>query len=144
MPTTFHVAVAGSDLADGSEERTFPSIGKAAALAQAGDTVLVHAGEYREWVKPPRGGLSDTRRITYAAAPGEQVAIKGSERITGWQPVRGTVWKVSIPNTLFGDFNPYVEEVDGDWIVYADPTTPHKHLGEVYLNGRSLYEVHSV
>ena len=142
--TTLHVAVAGSDRADGSEEHPFATIGKAAALAQPGDTVLVHAGEYRERVKPPRGGLSDTRRITYAAAPGEHVVIKGSEQVTGWQPGQGTVWKVSIPNTLFGDFNPYTEEVDGDWIVYPTPTTPHKHLGEVYLNGKSLYEVHSL
>ena len=49
-----------------------------------GDTVLVHEGVYREWVKPANGGLSDTRRITYAAAPGEHVEIKGAERVTGW------------------------------------------------------------
>ena len=142
--TTLHVAVAGSDRADGSEEHPFATIGKAAALAQPGDTVLVHAGEYREWVKPPCGGLSDTRRITYAAAPGEHVVIKGSERVTGWQPEQGAVWKVSVPNTLFGGFNPYTEEIDGDWLVYPTPTTPRKHLGEVYLNGKSFYEVHSL
>src|SRR5581483_10186307 len=55
-----------------------------AAHDQPGDTVLVHAGEYREWVQPRRGGLSATRRITYQAAPGEHVVVKGSERVTGW------------------------------------------------------------
>jgi hypothetical protein len=50
---------------------------------------VVHAGEYREWVKPQRGGLSDQRRITYQAAGGEHVIIKGSERITGWTRQRG-------------------------------------------------------
>ena len=143
MPTTLYVAVAGSDPADGSEEHPFQTIGKAAALAQPGDTVLVRAGEYREWVKPPRGGLSDTRRITYAAAPGEHVVIKGSERVTGWEIDDGTVWRVTVPATVFGAFNPFAETVNGDWIVYASPTTPRKHLGEVYLNGRSFYEVHS-
>ncbi|MFZ0531485.1 MAG: right-handed parallel beta-helix repeat-containing protein, partial [Propionicimonas sp.] len=144
MPTTFHVAITGSDRADGSPEDPFRTISKAAATAQAGDTVLVHAGEYREWVKPARGGLSDTRRITYAAAPGEHVVIKGSEQITGWEQLDGAVWRVRIPAATFGGFNPYAETVDGDWVVYPTPQSPRKHLGEVYLNGRSFYEVHTV
>ena len=106
-----------------------------------GDTVIVHGGEYREWVRPRRGGLSDQRRITYTAAPGEHVVIKGSEPVTGWERVDGNVWTVAVPNTLFGSFNPFAEEIDGDWIVYADAVSPKKHLGDVYLNGTSFYEV---
>ena len=144
MPAELHVATTGSDHADGSAERPLRTINRAAALAQPGDTVVVHGGEYREWVKPQRGGLSDLRRITYTAAPGEHVVIKGSEVVTGWQRVGGDVWTVSVPNVLFGAFNPFAEEVDGDWIVYADQTVPKKHLGEVYLNGTSFYEVSGV
>ena len=51
------------------------------------------------------------------------------------------MWKAVVPNALFGAFNPFAEEVEGDWIVYAEQTTPRKHLGDVYLNGRSFYEV---
>ncbi|GIM88364.1 right-handed parallel beta-helix repeat-containing protein [Paractinoplanes toevensis] len=137
-----HVATTGSDNADGSEGRPFRTINQAAAVARPGDTVVVHAGEYREWVSPARGGLSDSRRITYTAAEGEHVVIKGSERVTGWEPDDGTVWRVSVPNTLFGDFNPFAEEVAGDWIVYPKGA-PHKHLGDVYLDGLSFYEVGS-
>src|SRR4030095_4384242 len=93
MSSEFHVATIGSDDADGSEDRPFRTINRAADLAQPGDTVVVHGGEYREWVKPRRGGLSDLRRITYTAAAGEHVVIKGSERVTGWEPDGGTVWK---------------------------------------------------
>ncbi|MFD0516513.1 right-handed parallel beta-helix repeat-containing protein [Paractinoplanes durhamensis] len=93
-------------------------------------------------MRPRRGGLSDTRRITYQAAAGEHVVIKGSERVTGWASDGGTVWTASVPNAVFGDFNPYAEEVAGDWIVYADGA-PHRHLGDVYLNGLSFYEVAS-
>jgi hypothetical protein len=25
-----------------------------------------------------------------------------------------------VPNALFGDFNPFAEEITGDWIVYRD------------------------
>src|SRR4051794_17264906 len=143
MTTTLHVATTGSDVADGSEENPFRTIGRAAGLARPGDTVVVHGGEYREWVVPRRGGLSDRRRITYEAAAGEHVVIKGSERVTGWENAGGDVWTVAVPNALFGGFNPFAEEVEGDWIVYAEQPTPRKPLGDVYLDGRSFYEVTS-
>jgi len=141
MATELHVATSGSDAADGSPATPLRTIGRAAALAQPGDEVVVHEGTYREWVSPARGGLSDQRRITYRAAGGEHVAIKGSERITGWVPDEGTVWRVEVPNALFGDWNPYALEVDGDWIVYGSKDAPKKHLGDVYLDGMSFYEV---
>ncbi|MGI8459485.1 MAG: DUF1565 domain-containing protein, partial [Propionibacteriaceae bacterium] len=144
MSSGLHVATTGSDHGTGTVGRPFRTISQAAALAQPGDTVIVHGGEYREWVQPPRGGLSDLRRITFTAAPGEHVVIKGSERVTGWERVSGDVWKVAVPNALFGTFNPFAEEIDGDWIVYADQSTPKKHLGDVYLNGTSFYEVVTV
>src|SRR4051794_1380608 len=140
MTSVFHVAKTGSDNEDGSEAGPFLTINRAAAVAQPGDTIVVHAGEYREWVTPQRGGLSDRRRITYQAAAGEHVVIKGSERVTGWTPVSETVWSVSVPNSLFGSFNPYAEEIDGDWIVYPEEASQRKHLGDVYLNGLSFYE----
>src|SRR3954447_2831474 len=107
MTSVLHVATAGSDTADGSEATPFRTIGRAAAIAQPGDTVLVHAGEYREWVAPRRGGLRDQRRIIYEAAAGEHVVIKGSEVVTGWERSGGTVWKAVVPNSVFGDFNPF-------------------------------------
>src|SRR3712207_9349826 len=100
--TVYHVATSGSDSADGSAGEPLLTISAAAALAQPGDTVRVHEGEYREWVTPVRGGLRDGRRITYAAAEGERVVIKGSERLTEWTPVDGTVWRTRVPNALFG------------------------------------------
>jgi hypothetical protein len=139
--TVFHVATTGSDAADGSEQQPFRTINRGARAARPGDTVRVHAGEYREWVVPTRGGLDENRRITYEAAEGEHVVVKGSEVVTGWEQVDGAVWRVRVPNTLFGDFNPYVEEIDGDWIVRPERDSPPQHLGEVYLDGRAFYEV---
>jgi hypothetical protein len=141
MPSEFHVATTGSDHADGSEDSPLRTINRAADLAMPGDTVVVHGGEYREWVQPRLGGLSDVRRITYTAAAGEHVVIKGSEQVTGWEGVSDNVWTVAVPNSLFGSFNPFAEEIAGDWIVYPDESTPKKHLGDVYLNGTSFYEV---
>ncbi|MFZ1115336.1 MAG: right-handed parallel beta-helix repeat-containing protein [Propionibacteriaceae bacterium] len=143
MPAELHVAPTGTDDADGSEQHPFQTISRAASLAQPGDTVVVHGGVYREWVRPRYSGLSDRRRITYTSAAGDHVVIKGSEQVTGWQHVDGNVWSVVIPNHFFGSFNPFAEEINGDWIVYADQSTPKKHLGDVYLNGISFYEVAS-
>lgn len=144
MAFVFHVATTGDDRAGGAEGSPFRTINRAAAVAHPGDTVVVHEGEYREWVRPARGGSSDTRRITYQAAPGEHVVVKGSERVTGWEPAGGTVWRVAVPNALFGGFNPYAEEILGDWVVRPAPGEPARHLGDVYLDGRSFYEVSTV
>ena len=141
--TVHHVATTGSDTADGSATSPLRTINRAAALAMPGDTVRVHAGEYREWVRPARGGLSDRRRITYEAAPGERVVLKGSERVTDWVHHEGTVWRAEVPNALFGEVNPFAVEVDGDWLLHP-PSGERKHLGDVYLDGRSLYEVADV
>lgn len=143
MTTVLHVSTAGSDAAAGTASAPFRTINHAAALARAGDTVVVHGGEYREWVRPRRGGLSDTRRVTYEAASGEHVVIKGSERVADWQDAGGGVWRADVPNALFGDFNPFAELIRGDWIVRPGRGEPERHLGEVYLNGRSFYEVSS-
>ncbi|MGI6189089.1 MAG: hypothetical protein GX041_10070 [Clostridiales bacterium] len=136
----YHVAKTGSDQGKGTQQDPFLTINKAASVAMAGDTVIVHEGVYREWVKPKYKGLSDKRRITYMAAEGEKVVIKGSERIQSWEHVEGNVWKCTLPNSFFGDFNPYKEEIFGDWLVTVEEK---KHLGDVYLNGMSFYEVSS-
>ena len=102
-----HVSVNGNDQNDGSASKPCKTISAAANLAQPGDVITVHAGLYRERVSPPRGGESDTKRIVYQAAKGEKVEIKGSEVVKNWEKVQDDVWKVVIPNTFFGGFNPY-------------------------------------
>lgn len=139
-PRTIHVATTGSDLADGSEQAPLRTVNAAAQAAMPGDTVLIHAGTYREWVDPARGGLDETRRITYAAAPGERVVLKGSEVLTDWTQTEPGLWATTVPNSLFGDFNPYRETVHGDWVVRPTGDEPAQHLGEVYLDGVALRE----
>ena len=83
-----HVAINGSDASPGTPAAPLRTIQRAADLAQPGDTVTVHAGVYRERVNPPRGGESDTKRIVYQAASGEQVVITGSEVVKKWEKVQ--------------------------------------------------------
>jgi len=131
-----HVSPGGDDAGPGTAERPFRTISRAAAVAQPGDVVTVHAGTYREWVRPARGGTSDRQRIVYRAAPGEEVIIKGSERITSWKHVAGGLWKVELPNSFFGDYNPYALTLSGGWLHYGQ----WHHRGDVYLNGEAFFE----
>jgi len=133
----YHVSVEGDDAHDGSASRPLRTISAAARLAQGGDRVIVHEGVYRERIDPPRGGTSDRKRIVYEAAPGAKVVIKGSEVIKGWQKVQNDAWKVTVPNRLFGDFNPYSDLIRGDWF---NPRGREHHTGAVYLNGHWLTE----
>ena len=134
--TEYHVSPLGKDSNTGSADAPFQTISRAAEIALAGDIIIVHEGVYREYISPPRGGEKG-KPIVYQAEPGEKVEIKGSEIVKGWIRFSGNVWKVVIPNSFFGNYNPYQEIIAGDW--FNDLGRIH-HTGEVYLNGKSLFE----
>jgi alpha-N-arabinofuranosidase len=133
----FHVSANGNDKNDGSSSRPYKTISAAAQMVQPGDVITVHEGTYRERVTPPRGGESDAQRIVYQAAAGEKVVVKGSEVVRDWQKVQDDTWKVVIPNSFFGAFNPYRDLIHGDWF---NPKGRSHHTGAVYLKGHWLIE----
>lgn len=134
---TYHVSIKGNDAGDGKSSKPFKTISAAAKVAMPGDVITVHAGIYREQITPPRGGNSDQERITYQAATGEKVDIRGSEVIRGWKKLENDTWEVKIPNRFFGKFNPYSDLIRGDW--FSDKGRQH-HTGSVYLKGDWLME----
>ncbi|HPU96436.1 MAG TPA: carbohydrate-binding protein [Candidatus Hydrogenedentes bacterium] len=133
----WHVSPSGDDNNPGDAAAPLKTIQAAANRAMPGDTVLIHEGLYRERVDPPRGGASDAERITYQAAPGARPEIRGSEVVKGWEKVSGDVWKLTLPASFFGDFNPFADEIRGDWF---DGRGRKHHTGAVYLNGNWLIE----
>lgn len=138
----YHVSPSGSDAGEGTQASPFRTINYAAQVALPGDTVTVHNGVYREWVNPLSGGESPHKRILYRVAEGEKAELKGSELVTNWKREKKGkgVWKAVVPNTLFGDYNPFNEKLYGDWFwsEYA------YHTGDIYLNDVSLYETTSL
>lgn len=139
----YYISPKGNDNSDGSVNAPFKTINHAAQIAEAGDTVKVFGGVYREWVNPKNGGTDDGNRITYEAVEGERPIIKGSEIVKDWEKVEGTVWKKVLPNEMFGYHNPFATEVAGDW--FEEPMDEYRvHLGDVYINGRSLFEAKSM
>jgi alpha-L-arabinofuranosidase len=137
----FHVSVAGDDVNVGSVSHRLRTISEAARRAQPGDVITVGEGVYRERIDPPRGGLSNQQRIVYRAVPGETVVLKGSERVQGWKKVQNQTWKLVLPDSYFGDFNPFKDEIRGDWYRRKDRTL---HTGAVYLDGHWLTEAASL
>lgn len=132
----YHVSPQGNDNYIGTREKPLKTISVAAQKAQAGDIVTVHKGIYRERISPPRGGESAEKPVTYRAAEGEKVEIKGSEIIKGWKKLNDKAWVVEISNDFFGKFNPYADHIRGDWLSKGQ----WSHSGEVYLNNQNLLE----
>ncbi|NLW89468.1 MAG: right-handed parallel beta-helix repeat-containing protein [Clostridiaceae bacterium] len=140
MGLSIHVAKFGKDINEGSLQSPLLTIQAAANRAMPGDTVVVHEGIYREHVRPGRGGTGPDQRIVYEAAPGEKVVISGGEPVTNWERMDDSMYKAVIDNRLFGGFNPFSEEVGGDWF----QTDRVDHVGEVYINGKAMFEVASL
>ena len=92
---TYHVAQQHPKASDGnpaSADAPWKTVSKAAETMMPGDTAIVHAGIYREHVRPARSGERD-RPITYQAATGEQVVLTGADVVEGWKPHKGRIWK---------------------------------------------------
>lgn len=88
LAATYYVSPTGSDTNTGLSVTTpWRTFGKAAATAQAGDTVYLRAGMYRELVTLGHSGTS-TNRITFASYPGENAIIDG----TGGPPPISNFW----------------------------------------------------
>ncbi|MGR3274501.1 right-handed parallel beta-helix repeat-containing protein [Acaryochloris marina NIES-2412] len=106
-----------SDRNPGTENKPFRTINAAAQQAQPGDTILVHAGIYRERVIPPRSGNPD-QPIVYEAAPGETVVLRGSE-VWSATPVSADAsttssayWEGPLPKQLFPDPDPFTKQLE--------------------------------
>ncbi|NUQ62414.1 MAG: right-handed parallel beta-helix repeat-containing protein [Pirellulales bacterium] len=79
-PRTFHVAPTGDDARSGlSATDAWRSVAHAAGQVRAGDTVLIHAGTYEEYVLVRATG-DEQSPIAFRAAPGETVWMEGSDR----------------------------------------------------------------
>ena len=123
----------------GTKESPFKTINEAAQAARPGDEVVVAPGLYREYVDPLCGGREDAR-IVYRSEVPLGAVISGAEPVKNWEPYQGSVYVARIGNGLFDGYNPYTTLLSGDWYYSEMPL----HTGEVYLDGKSLYEMDSL
>jgi alpha-N-arabinofuranosidase len=107
-----------SDDNKGTEESPFLTINKAAQVVRAGEKVVVKSGVYRELVQPRLGGNGPDKMISYEAAQGEQVIVKGSQVIEQkWTESKregalssARLWMMSLPEDYFESDNPFLIE----------------------------------
>ncbi len=121
---------------DGTQDAPFLTISEAADIAMPGDEVIVEDGIYREYVDPKHSG-EENARITYRARNKQKAVITGAEPINEWEEAEPHVWKTVLDNSFFGKYNPFSTLVSGDWF----DANFIAHTGDVFLNGKSMYEV---
>lgn len=95
-----HVSITGNDeTGDGSLQNPWRTIQRCADAAQPGDVCAIHAGTYRETVRPARSGEAG-KPIRFTAYQDEPVTISGAEVVTGWLPVDGQIYAAPVDWTL--------------------------------------------
>ena len=75
--TTYYVDPSGSDSNGGSQSSPFQTVGHAASVAQAGDTVDVDDGSYPETITLPRSGTISAP-ITFQSVNPQGAKIDGT------------------------------------------------------------------
>jgi hypothetical protein len=143
-----------SDTNPGTSERPFATINQAAQVLQPGERVVVASGIYRERVRPVRGGSAPDRMISYEAAPGATVVVKGSRVFKpSWRQSRATthaeVWEAALDPALFDGYNPFaIDNVTPRQFEIMDWATPLRGKvpytlprGLVFQDGKLLSQV---
>jgi len=103
-----------SDSNDGTSQRPFRTINRAAQIVKAGERVLVKAGVYRECVQPLHGGNGPEAMVSYEAEPG--ATIRGSSVLpSAWQLSSASsssarIWTLQLPTAQFAADNPFAYE----------------------------------
>jgi hypothetical protein len=150
------------DNGPGTNARPFRTINKAAQVLQPGERVVIASGTYRECVRPVRGGTGPAQMISYEAAPGAKVLIKGSEVLKdGWQqesvairrfgppgqagqPESQVVWQHDLKGSMFPDaYDPFaLDSAPGDraWLdtKSVDMGPYFRRRGLVFVDGKPL------
>jgi len=149
-----------ADSNPGTKDLPFLTINKAAQVLQPGERVVIMTGVYRERVDPVRGGSGPDKMISYEAAPGANVVVKGSRLVkTGWAPSTGfkldlapsarasvKIYQRRLDDLDFQGYNSFGMVSIMQDRVYLKPTPEElwRHLarrGMVFVDGRRLDQV---
>ncbi len=105
---------AASDTNDGTEAYPLKTIQRAADLAEPGTKVRIHAGLYRECVRPRKGGTDPEHMICYEAFGDGPVMIRASEEVTAFSPSTGWRLRGFGPGPDVSNVKIYAHRLDPD------------------------------
>ena len=129
--TTWNVSTSGDDTNPGTAAEPFRTISRGAEAAMPGDTILVHAGIYRERVAPPRGG-EPGKPITYRAEKLGEVFVRGSEIWKpDWQARGGGLYAAHLDDAMFKSDDVYVDSPNPFRVALS--STPYNRQGKPEL-----------
>jgi hypothetical protein len=161
-------AANADDAGPGSKDRPFRTINKAAQVLQPGERVMIAEGVYRECLRPARGGSGPDKMISYEAAPGAKVVVKGSAILKdGWKPSTGwavagrgprregaaapKIWEMRLDPKLFAEhgYNPFalVNVLHNRyWLNYGriNMAPYFRRRGIVFVDGKPLEQIELV
>lgn len=92
---TYYVAIDGDDANAGTMASPFKTFNKAVAEMNAGDTCIIRGGVYEEALLVNKNGTAGNY-LTFKAADGEQVQIKATTYLNGWQLHNGNIYKANV------------------------------------------------
>ena len=141
----------------GTRERPLQTIDRAAQLLHPGERVVVASGTYRECIRPRRGGTGPDTMISYEAAPGAKVIIKGSHVVSlKWkqsrregEPVSDNLFMVALKQEMFESYDPFLTENASEkdfelmgWATHLAGKLPYTlGRGLVFQDGRRLVQL---
>ena len=90
-----YVSTSGSDTNSGTYESPYRTLAKAVSVMSAGDVCIIRGGIYEEELNINKNG-TQSANLTFKAAQGEDVQIKATSKLSGWQLHSGNIYKVSV------------------------------------------------
>ncbi len=137
--TATYVSPTGDDAAAGTAAAPVRTLGRAIALAPAGGTVVLRAGNYHE-------SVAIYKALTIQAYPNEAVWLDGSESVTGWV-ADGTTWRRDNWTVRFDSSPTYTQGAPDSTVPewqFVNPNYPMaSHPDQLFVDGVAVQQVAS-
>lgn len=94
-----YVATNGNDANNGTINSPFKTFNKAVSVMSAGSVCIIRGGIYTEELSVSKSGTAGNY-LTFKAADGEDVKIKATSTVNGWQLHSGNIYKANVTMSL--------------------------------------------
>ncbi|MDO6800820.1 right-handed parallel beta-helix repeat-containing protein [Wenyingzhuangia sp. 1_MG-2023] len=98
-----YVSTTGDDNNNGSITNPYKTFSKAVSVMSAGDVCIIREGIYEQELVVDKNGNANNF-LTFKAAEGEQVEIKATTKINGWQLYSGNIYKTTVNMSISSRF----------------------------------------